>query len=142
MFHCRTHVQDCDQREMRRGEERRGERRGGEERRGEERRGEERRGEERRGRRGEETEWQQEGEENLIPIDKDIFNPLSLCFIAGHTYRIMTRGRPGEERRGEERRGEERRGEERRGEERRGEERRGEKTRQNGNEKERRTLYQ
>ena len=30
------------------------------------------------------------------------FNPLSLCSIAGHTYRIMTRGRRGEERRGEE----------------------------------------
>ena len=59
MFHCRTHVQDCDQREMRRGEERRGE----------ERRGEERRGEERR---GEEIGWQQEGEENFIPIDKDL----------------------------------------------------------------------
>ena len=54
MFHCRTHVQDYDQRETRRGEERRGE---------------ERRGEERR---GDETGWQQEGEENFIPIDKDL----------------------------------------------------------------------
>ena len=30
------------------------------------------------------------------------FNPLSLCSIAGHTYRIMTRGRRGEERRRDE----------------------------------------
>ena len=29
-----------------------------------------------RGRRGD--GWQREGEENFIPIDKDIFNPLSL----------------------------------------------------------------
>ena len=36
-------------------------------------------------------------EENLIPIDKDIFNPLSLCSIAGHTHRMVTRGRRGEE---------------------------------------------
>ena len=45
---------------------------------------------------GEGTGWQQEKRgdrmltggrgENLIPIDKDIFNPLSLCFIAGHTW--------------------------------------------------------
>ena len=62
--------------------------------RGEERGGEERRGEERR---REEIGWQQEGEENLIPIDKDIFNPLSLCSIAGHTHRMVTRGRRGEE---------------------------------------------
>ena len=44
MFHCRTHVQDYDQRETRRGEERR----------------------------RDETGWQQEGEENFIPIDKDL----------------------------------------------------------------------
>ena len=57
---------------------------------------------------GEGTGWQQEGdekrgdrmltrgrgegEENLIPIDKDIFNPLSLCSIAGHTHGTVTRG--------------------------------------------------
>ena len=50
------------------------------------------RGEERRGE-GEEIGWQQEGEENLIPIDKDIFNPLFLCSIAGHTHRMVMRGR-------------------------------------------------
>ena len=33
------------------------------------------------------------GEENLIPTDKDIFNPLSLCFIAGHTHGMVMRGR-------------------------------------------------
>ena len=46
-----------------------------------------------RGRRGEEIGWQREGEENFIPIDKDIFNPLFLCFIAGHTHGTVTRGR-------------------------------------------------
>ena len=33
------------------------------------------------------------GEENLIPIDEDIFNPLSLCSIAGHTHGMEMRGR-------------------------------------------------
>ena len=33
------------------------------------------------------------GEESLIPIDKDIFNPLTLCSIAGHTHRMVMRGR-------------------------------------------------
>ena len=61
---------------------------------GEERRGEERGGEERR---GEEIGWQREGEENSIPIDKEIFNPLSLCSIAGHTHGTVTRGRRREE---------------------------------------------
>ena len=32
-------------------------------------------------------------EENLIPIDEDIFNPLSLCSIAGHAHGMETRGR-------------------------------------------------
>ena len=49
-----------------------------------------------RGRReGEGTGWQQEGEENFIPIDKDLFNPQSLCSIARHTQggdKRMTRG--------------------------------------------------
>ena len=46
-----------------------------------------------RGRRGEETGWWRKGEENLIPIDKDLFNPLFLCSIAGHTHGMVTRGR-------------------------------------------------
>ena len=65
-------------------------------------RGEERKREERR------------GEENFIPIDKDLFNPLSLCSIVGHTH--------GSDKRETRKRGEERR--------------------QDGDEKERRTLYQ
>ena len=48
-------------------------------------------------------------EENFIPIDnKDLFNPQSLCSIAGHAWdgderetrkgdRMVTRGRGGEE---------------------------------------------
>ena len=28
-----------------------------------------------------------------MPIDKDLINPQSLCSIAGHTHRIVTRGR-------------------------------------------------
>ena len=32
-----------------------------------------------------------------MPIDKDLINPQSLCSIAGHTHRIVTRGRGGEE---------------------------------------------
>ena len=38
-----------------------------------------------RERRREEIGWQREGEENLIPIDKDIFNPLSL-YCRTHTW--------------------------------------------------------
>ena len=38
-----------------------------------------------RERRREEIGWQREGKENFIPLDKDIFNPLSLhCRI--HTW--------------------------------------------------------
>ena len=28
-----------------------------------------------------------------MPIDKDLINPQSLCSIAGHTHRIVMRGR-------------------------------------------------
>ena len=49
------------------------------------------------------TRGRREGE-NFIPIDKDLFNPQSLCSIAGHTQdsderetrrgdRMVTRGR-------------------------------------------------
>ena len=51
--------------------------------------------------RREERGWWQEGEENFMQTDKDLLTHY-LCFIAGHTYRIMTRGRRGEERRGDE----------------------------------------
>ena len=44
-----------------------------------------------RGRDGDERE--RRGEENFIPIDKDPFNPLSLCSIAGHIHGMVTRGR-------------------------------------------------
>ena len=33
-----------------------------------------------------------------MPIDKDPFNPQSLCSIAGHMHGMVTRGRGGEER--------------------------------------------
>ena len=45
------------------------------------------------------TRGRGEGEENFMQMDKDPLNPLSLCFIAGHTYRIVTTGRRAEERR-------------------------------------------
>ena len=48
-------------------------------------------------RRREEIGWQREGEENLIPIDKDIFNPLSL-HCRTHTRDSDERG---DERRGD-----------------------------------------
>ena len=32
-----------------------------------------------------------------MPMDKDLFNPQSLCSIAGHTHGMVTRGRRGEE---------------------------------------------
>ena len=84
--------QDGDERETRRGD--------GMVTRG---RGEERRRDgDKRERRREETGWRREGEENFIPIDKDIFNPLSMFHCRMYMTRrrgdrMVTRGRREEE---------------------------------------------
>ena len=54
-----------------------------------------------RERRRKEIGWQREGEENFIPLDKDIFNPLSL-HCRTHAYERERRKEIGWQREGEE----------------------------------------